>query len=155
MDTDGSYNKLRKRYVMGTSFEWQAEGMCQLLSTFGIKPTKLPVIKHYNGKSFPGWDVCFTTTLFNPFLIRNQDINVDVKKDNNTFRNIISVEEIESTPTQCIEVDSPTHTYLCTERFIVTHNTNREIKKESYYNRSTKQHQMMKFPLNNIQDSNY
>ena len=155
MDTDGSYNKLRKRYVMGTSFEWQAESMCQLLSTFGIKPTKLPVIKHCNGKSFPGWDVCFTTTLFNPFLIRNQDINVDVKKDNNTFRNIVSVEEIESVPTQCIEVDSPTHTYLCTERFIVTHNTNREIKKESYYNRSTKQHQMMKFPLNNIQDSNY
>ena len=33
--------------------------------------------------------------------------------------------------------------------------TNAEIKKESYYNRSTKQHQMMKFPLNNIQDSNY
>ena len=33
--------------------------------------------------------------------------------------------------------------------------TNREITKESYYNRSTKQHQMMKFPLNNIQDSNY
>ena len=54
MDTDGSYNKLRKRYVMGTSFEWQAESMCQLLSTFGIKPTKLPVIKHCNGKSFPG-----------------------------------------------------------------------------------------------------
>ena len=33
--------------------------------------------------------------------------------------------------------------------------TNSEIKKESYYNRSTKQHQMMKFPLNNVQDSNY
>ena len=33
--------------------------------------------------------------------------------------------------------------------------TNKEIKKESFYNRSTKQHQMMKFPLNNIQDSNY
>ena len=33
--------------------------------------------------------------------------------------------------------------------------TNGEIQKESYYNRSTKQHQMMKFPLNNIQDSNY
>lgn len=155
MDTDGSYNKLRKRYVMGTSFEWQAEGICQLLSTFGIKPTKLPVIKHCNGKSFPGWDVCFTTTLFNPFLIRNQDINVDIKKDNNTFRNIVSIEEIESIPTQCIEVDSPTHTYLCTERFIVTHNTNKEIKKESYYNRSTKQHQMMKYPLNNLMDTNF
>ena len=33
--------------------------------------------------------------------------------------------------------------------------TNKEIKKEAFYNRSTKQHQMMKFPLNNIQDSNY
>ena len=38
---------------------------------------------------------------------------------------------------------------------IIDWKTNREIKKESYYNRSTKQHQMMKFPLNNIQDSNY
>lgn len=155
MDTDGSYNKLRKRFVMGTSYDWQAEGLCRLLATFGIKPTKLPVVKHCNGKSFPGWDVCFTTTMFNPFLTRNQDIKVEVKKNNNTFRNIISIEKIDCVPTQCIEVDSPSHTYLCTERFIVTHNTNREIKKKSFYDKNRKDVQHMKYPLNNFMDCNY
>lgn len=38
---------------------------------------------------------------------------------------------------------------------IVDFKTNREIKKESYYNRSTRSHEMMKFPLNNLMDTNY
>lgn len=33
--------------------------------------------------------------------------------------------------------------------------SNREIKKESYFDKTTKSRQMMKFPLNNIQDTNY
>lgn len=155
MDTDGFYHKKRKRFVMGTAYEWQAEGLSRLLSTFGIKPTKFYVNKKCNGKVFQAIDVCFTTTQINPFLIRNQEIYVNVIKNNNSFRNIISIELVDTVPTQCIEVDSPSHTYLCTERCIVTHNSNREIKKESYYNRNTKKHETMKFPLNNIQDSNY
>lgn len=38
---------------------------------------------------------------------------------------------------------------------VVDWKTNREIKKESYFNRSTKKHEMMKFPLNNLQDTNF
>lgn len=33
--------------------------------------------------------------------------------------------------------------------------SNREIKKESYFDKTTKSRQMMKYPLNNIQDVNY
>ena len=33
--------------------------------------------------------------------------------------------------------------------------TNTKIDKESYFDRATKKHQMMKFPLNNIQDCNF
>lgn len=41
------------------------------------------------------------------------------------------------------------------EAVIIDFKTNKEIKKESYYNRSTKSHEMMKFPLNNLMDTNY
>ena len=36
--------------------------------------------------------------------------------------------------------------------YIVDFKTNREIKKNSYYNKAKKSHEMMKFPLNNLQD---
>ena len=38
---------------------------------------------------------------------------------------------------------------------IIDFKTNKEIKKESYYNRSTKSHEMMKYPLNNLMDVNF
>ena len=41
------------------------------------------------------------------------------------------------------------------KNLIVTHNTNKEIKKTSFYNKSTRSYQMMKYPLGNLQDSNY
>lgn len=97
----------------------------------------------------------FTTDIFNPFLCRNQNISNTVTKDNNTFRVITSVEEVEMVPTQCIEVSGETHTYLAGKQMIVTHNTNKEIKKTSYYNKNKKSHEMMKFPLNNLQDCSF
>ena len=36
---------------------------------------------------------------------------------------IVSVEEVESVPTQCILVDSEHHTFLCGHTYIPTHNT--------------------------------
>lgn len=38
-------------------------------------------------------------------------------------RKIVNVREVPSVPTQCIEVDSPSHLFLCTDAFIPTHNT--------------------------------
>lgn len=39
------------------------------------------------------------------------------------YRAIKSIVPVESVPTRCIAVDSPTKTYLCGKTFIVTHNT--------------------------------
>lgn len=39
--------------------------------------------------------------------------------------------------------------------YICDFKTNREIKKTSYYNKNKKSHEMMKFPLNNLQDCSY
>lgn len=154
MDTDGYYHPKRKRFVMETDQEWQKDGMLMLLGSLGIKPSVFYNINKIGDKEYSGWDVCFSTTNLNPFLSRNQEIEYP-KTNKNSFRNIISVEVIETIPTQCIEVDSPTHTYLFGETMIPTHNTNKEIKQKSGFNTQTKSTSKMLYPLNNLDDCNY
>ena len=58
-------------------------------------------------------------------------------------------------PTQCIQVDSPSHTYLAGYSCIVTHNTNKKIDQKAGFNTATKSTTKMKYPLNNLDDSNF
>lgn len=154
MDTDGYYNPKRKRFVMETSQEWQCYDFIKLLSSLGIKSTKFDVIKKLNGKEFHEYSINFSTRGLNPFLIRNQEIEYPTR-DICTYRNINSVELVETVPTQCLEVDSPSHTFLCTDKMIVTHNTNKKIEMKSFYNAKTKSSAKMKYPINNLDDTNY
>lgn len=154
MDTDGYYNPKRKRFVMETSQEWQCYDFIKLLSSLGIKSTKFDIIKKLNGKEFHEYSINFSTRGLNPFLMRNQEIEYPTR-DACTYRNIDKVELVETVPTQCLEVDSPSHTFLCTNKMIVTHNTNKKIETKSFYNSKTKSSVKMKFPLNNLDDVNY
>ena len=155
MDTDGYYHPKRKRFVMTTSFDWQMEGMKQLLSSLGCKVSIFKEIHKYDGKEFPGWNINFTTDKFNPFLTRNQEISNIILKDNNSFRNIESIEKVETVPTQCIAVDSPSHTYLCTHSLIVTHNTNKKIDLKGFYNSANRSTDKMKYPLGHLDECNF
>ena len=128
MDADGYYNKTRKRFVLATTRESQVKMSVELLASFGIKTTVIPCKKYCNNKIFRGWDVCFTTTLFNPFLSRNENIKIKTNFENE-YRRIISVEDTEKVLTRCIEVDSPSHTFLAGKSMIVTHNTNKDLFK--------------------------
>lgn len=38
-------------------------------------------------------------------------------------KQIVKIEKIDNLPTQCITVDTPTHTFLCTRDYTVTHNS--------------------------------
>ena len=154
MDTDGYYHAGRKRFVMSTGQEWQRDCLIKLLGTLGIKSTVFNSLRKCGDKSFQAWDICFSTNEINPFLVRNKEIELPTKHKN-SFRNIKSVEHYNTVPTQCIEVDSPTHTFLCTNKCIVTHNTNKKIDQKSYFDPVTKKNQMMLAPLSNIMDSNY
>ena len=154
MDTDGYYNPTRKRFVMETSQEWQCYDFIKLLSSLGIKSTKFDIVKKLNGKEFHEYSINFSTRGLNPFLMRNQEIEYPTR-DICTYRNIDSVELVKTVPTQCLEVDSPTHTFLCTDKMIVTHNTNKKIETKSFFNSKTKTSVKMKYPLNNLDDVNY
>ena len=128
MDSDGYYNKKRKRFILTTTKKEQVKFSTELLASLGIKSTVISCKKYCKEKIIKGFDVCFTTELFNPFLCRNENIKIKTNKQN-TYRRIVSVEEVEQVLTKCIEVDSESHTFLCTKRLIPTHNTNEDLFK--------------------------
>lgn len=134
MDTDGHYNKKRKRFVISTTQEWQADYAYRLLSTLGVKATKIKArgkcnnCKKYEDGILNRIDITFSCD-FNPFLIRKIDIEIP-KNSNRKYRNIVSVEETNTVETKCLEVESETHTFCCGYNMLVTHNTNKELRKD-------------------------
>lgn len=154
MDSDGYYNSKRKRFVMATTREGQADCLMTLLATLGVKPTKIYAKKYCNNKEFDGWDVCFTMKE-NPFLVRNQEGIKHPNTDKASFRNIKSIELVETIPTKCLEVDSPSHTFLFGRGLIPTHNTNKSIDKKSFFDSRLKKSAKLNYPLNHIDDCNF
>lgn len=125
MDADGYYNKTRNRFETDTTRKYQKDFIVELLGSMGIKSTVINYTAKRSGKSIKAWKINWYMN-DNPFLIRNKGL---VLKNNklHTYRYIKSIKECDMVPTRCIEVDSPSHTYLCTKKFIVTHNTNSSL----------------------------
>lgn len=150
MDADGHYNSSRKRFVMSTTREWQGNEFNKLVSSLGIKTTVLKYKKKAMGKIVDVIDICFSANNLNPFLIRNE-FNIEYTSINNkTFKNVVKVNRVTSVQTRCIEVDSPTSTFLYGYSFSVTHNTN---KKFEYFNAFGGQ--CLKKPVDHLQQCHY
>lgn len=128
MDSDGYFHKKRRRFVMNTSKKWQSEAIKKLVSSLGFKATEIETTNYLEGRKFKGWNCNFNTDGTNPFLCRNQDIEINVTTESN-YKNIVSCELVDTIPTKCIEVDSESHTYLYGTGFTVTHNTNKDLFK--------------------------
>jgi len=111
MDSKGVFDKRKKRFILKCDRKKEVEYYSELLSTLGVKTT---ISKYY--------EIEFITNKFNPFSDINNDLKDEIK---DKHRIIVSVEEVESVPTKCIEVDSLTSTYLCGKQLLVTHNTNK------------------------------
>lgn len=156
MDADGYYDKIHSTYIMSTNYKWQAIGMVKLISSLGVK-AQLNYVKRpgYGHGDRMAWDIKFKTTEFNAFLTRNQDCIITKDTSQSHYFSIKSVEEVETVPTQCIAVDSPSHTYLCTEHMLVTHNTNKKIETKGFYNSSTRSEEKMKYPLTSLSNCNF
>jgi hypothetical protein len=148
MDSDGTFNKARNRYYISTTRKSQVSFSKTIISSLGLKPTVISYIKKNNNKKIDCYNIEFTTDIFNPFLCRNKNIKIKIKSNRSSFRRIIGVYETESVPTRCIEVNSPTNTFLVGETFIVTHNTNQE--KNFIIQPYNKDH--MLWPFNNYID---
>lgn len=134
----GFFDRVNNKFTIKCRHESEAKSIISLISSLGIKPE------------------------FNKLYIiagPNESVSFEVKFNMNTneteYWEIENIDTEETIPTQCIAVDSPSHTYLCTEYLLVTHNTNEEIKLKGVYNTKTKGTINMKYPLNNLADTNY
>jgi len=140
MDVNGIYDKKRKKFIVNTTKKYEVDVITMLVSSLGFKVTTIENSNNY---------ITYFNSNINPFLVRNQDINIELKKNYSNHRNIISVTKVESEPTICIEVKSPKHTFLFGHSFIVTHNTNKKFNFYSPYGKHLLE------PLNHLQDCQY
>lgn len=153
MDADGYYDSTHKMFVMRTHYKWQYYGVCKLVSSLGARVVCNEAYVTNGFKPSMAYDIKFTTNLFNPFLSRNQ--NIQLKEDSRQYYSLQSVNPCKMVPTQCITVDSPSNTYLCTNHLLITHNTNKEIKLKAGFDTQKRQEIKMKYPLNTLPDVNY
>lgn len=132
MDTDGNVNIVRKQAVFTSCNKTLAHDVKHLALTLGQRPyiyQQKRQTTFTNGKNIDVYHVCFRPIDINPFRISRKANMVDDKwgPGRSSKRTIINIEQSIVQHTQCIAVDSPDNTYLCTENFIPTHNTGRRL----------------------------
>ena len=131
MDTDGWWNKLRRRAGFTTTDDRLAQDFVELLHTLGISPCHFE--KPYSNavRDDRTWHVVeFTPTWFNPFSLPRKAALCDGaitpnQRDLATRRILARVDPVPSVPTQCVAVAADDSMYLCGAGFIPTHNTGR------------------------------
>ena len=126
MDSDGSWNRPRKHAVFCTTDPKLAAGVGELVASLGWKPRTFEVQRTGFGLTVTAYDVCFTPTDANPFLLPRKADLVAEATVRSSRRIVKSVEPTLTVPTQCITVDSPDSTYLCGEQMVPTHNTGKQ-----------------------------
>jgi hypothetical protein len=134
MDTDGTWNKGRRKAVFESVDKRMSLGVYELAISLGQRPVVNEVRRTGFGKEVTAYMVSFTPVHgLNPFLSPVKADLVDVRFEVRARQRVIkSVEPTLTVPTQCIKVDSPDSTYLCTEGMIPTHNTSDKAKIEKY-----------------------
>jgi hypothetical protein len=115
MDTDGSWNPLRKRCVFVSAVEGLADSVAELIRTFGVTVQRFTATDKLGNVSYR---IEFRPTGFNPFkLTRKAEAVKSSLGDNwnvgimSMRRTIKSVVPTDSVPTQCLGVDSKDSLY--------------------------------------------
>lgn len=124
MDTDGSCDKLGRCEFSQKSYSF-IEQFCELLNSLSIKHHISKKEVMCNNKKCIAYRVYFCVDKTFPCfrLKRKYDRLKDKLASRSENKSIISIKEVESVPTKCIQVDSPRKLYLCGKKNTVTHNT--------------------------------
>lgn len=128
MDIDGSWNPQRRRVVFVSAKQDFANSVAELIRTFGVTVQSFKATDKLGNISYR---LEFRPVGFNPFKLPRKANKVEEsfveRKDKVPHvalrRTIVSMDKVDSVPTQCIAVDAADSLYLCGEGLIVTHNT--------------------------------
>lgn len=121
MDSDGTMTMDRGEAIFSTVNSELASDVYQIVSSLGEKAyTNAKICKGFM-KEVVGYSVCWRPSVCPVYLKRKADRFVPRKLC--IYRSIKEINEIETVPTKCIAVDSPTKSYLAGYGCIPTHNT--------------------------------
>lgn len=125
MDGDGNANPARQQCVFTNCDKGLSEQVQELLLSLGQRPLLSTVTATGFGKTVQAHPVSFRPSRgLMPFrLPRKADQVQGWRPGRAHLRRFKSISPVESVPTQCIAVDSPDNTYLCTHKMLTTHNT--------------------------------
>lgn len=129
MDTDG-----HATLVGGCEFDGVNQALVSdvfdLVRSLGIKATLQQGVAKLNGRVIGDkWRVSFTTAVNVFGLARKSERLSAVTRRTQDFRYLVACEPVESVPTKCISVDSPSRMYLATKAMLPTHNSDLAIGK--------------------------
>lgn len=132
MDTDGYVSPEGGVFELTTTLPRLAEGIHELLATFGLKFSVRGKRLRCNRRDVPGlaWVFCFYTFKedLEPFRLQRKRLRMRSRVEtrraprSDTIQ-IVSIERVPTVPTKCIQVDSPNSLFLCGRSMIPTHNT--------------------------------
>lgn len=133
MDTDGHWNVKRHQAVFTTTDKALAHAVRELACSLGQRAIVHATTQTGFGVTVEAYQVTFTPVGgLNPFALSRKAGRVHVPTDKFSRRRVIvAVEEMPTVPTQCIAVNSPDRTYLCTESMIPTHNTTTDASEDA------------------------
>ena len=128
LDTDGNANIARKQVAFTSCNEQLANDVRHLALTLGQRPyiyKQTRKTNFSNGKDVEVYHVSFRPIDINPFRLDRKASRLDENwgPGRSKVRKIVSITKEPIQKTQCISVNSPDNTYLCTENYIPTHNT--------------------------------
>lgn len=135
MDSDGNYDPSNNRCTFVNVSKKLATAMLELLASLGVKatlakqPEKVDVFpsgKEYISKA--NYRITFTADPDLPVFRLKRKAQQQTQSRPTHWRRtkrhgIKSVEQVESRPVRCIELDTPDHLYLCGKGMVPTHNS--------------------------------
>lgn len=125
MDSDGNVNSCRKQAVFTSCNKTLSDNVKSILLSLGQRPNQAFIKRFIYNKDVFVYPISFRPLNINPFLLPRKSNKIgDWGVGQSSYRVIKRIEKLPTKKyTQCIMVDSPSHTYLCTENYIPTHNT--------------------------------
>lgn len=129
MDSDGNVNKARHQCIFTNCNQKLSQNVKELLLSLGQRPCLHHTINTQFGRDIDVYPISFRAIDINPFLLprKANEVKPEWGHGHSYYRYIKKIELVENKLTQCIMVDSPSHTYLCTENMIPTHNTGQRL----------------------------
>lgn len=120
LDTDGTVSNYSVSFTQAVYRDVLVSQVKELISSLGYKVSEY----HYKDTKHPSITIRFVSHDEKSFnLVRKSDKQKIASSTKVLKRQIVNIELIPTIPTQCIQVDSETKTFLCTRDYIVTHNT--------------------------------